>query len=262
MTKVSLFHIGPQKSGTTWVYKALQEHPEIECPPKDTIHYFDMYYYRGEEWYHGFFDTNLTRFDPTPSYIRSPWAAERIHRYNPEAKIILCLRDPIERAFSHCWHEKKKGKYNFEFSEVFSNYDLYSSWLEPGFYGRQLEKFLNYFPREQTLCLTFDELQADPGKYLSRIYAFAELSDTQFTPSVLEKKVNEAKPKQTFYTRLLKKLRLKGLANDLGKGEYNRGPAPEVQKELYKMVKPEIEYTEAVARIDLTHWKKKYEDLL
>ena len=75
---------------------------------------------------------------------------------NRAAKIIVCLRNPVERAFSHFWHERKKKKYNFDFSEVLRTYDLFSSLLEPGFYAEHIERFLGYFPREQILCQLFD----------------------------------------------------------------------------------------------------------
>ena len=117
MKPVDIFHIGPQKTGTTWIYRCSREHPEIAVPPKDSIHYFDMFYPRGRGWYAEFFadaKPGQKLIDPTPSYIRSPLAAARIYEENPEAKIVLCLRHPIERAFSHYWHEKKRGRFNFK----------------------------------------------------------------------------------------------------------------------------------------------------
>jgi hypothetical protein len=264
MKKVSLFHIGPQKSATTWVYRALKEHPEIQCSLKDSVYYFDMYYHRGANWYHQHFNkpnAEKKLFDPTPSYIRSPWAPERIYNYNPDAKIICCLRDPIERAFSHYWHEKKKKKYRFDFQEVFSNYDLYSSWLEPGFYGKHIKKYLKFFPRDQILCLLFDDLKEDPKRFLQQIYDFIDIKN-EFNLSVIGKKANEAGVRQDLIIKSIKKIKAKSLVDALGKKEYQKGIPIETQQRLYKIVKPEIEETENLLNIDLNHWKEKYENLL
>jgi len=165
MRPVDIFHIGPQKTATTWIYRCMLEHPELAGPPKDTIHYFDMFYGKGRDWYAGHFDDappSCKLFDPTPSYVRSPWAARRIAQENPSAKIVLCLRNPLERAFSHYWHEKKKAHTNLDFASALSNYDCYASWLEPGFLAEHIEQYLRYFPREQLLCQSFDRLESDP----------------------------------------------------------------------------------------------------
>ena len=77
---VSFFHVGPPKTGTTWVFECLQEHPQICCPPEDKIHYFSMLYHRGADWYHGHFEGCApSRFllDPSPSYFSSEMAAGR-----------------------------------------------------------------------------------------------------------------------------------------------------------------------------------------
>ena len=95
---VQLFHVGPQKSGTTWIYRCLAEHPGVAVPPRDSIHFFDMHFGRGDGWYlEHFQDAHADQplFDPTPSYLRSPWAPRRIAAHNPGARIALCLRHPV-----------------------------------------------------------------------------------------------------------------------------------------------------------------------
>lgn len=69
MTKVNFFHIGPQKSGTTWKYRAIKDHPQVETSPKDSVHYFNMHYHKGVDWYHDHFANRdkLVIFDSTPS---------------------------------------------------------------------------------------------------------------------------------------------------------------------------------------------------
>ncbi len=263
--KVELFHVGPQKSGTTWFYSCLAEHPEIACSEKDSIHYFDMYYHKGERWYLDHFRAakeGQLLFDPTYTYLRSPQAPERIASHNEEAKIIITLRNPIDRAFSHYWHEKKKGKYNFAFSEVFSNYDLFSSWIEPGFYALHIKRFAEYFPRHRILFLLFDELVENPERLLEKALEFIGVRH-KFKPSVLNKKINQAGTKKNIVFKLLNLVsKYAGEINpafrkisDIGRAEYVKGISPETRAMLYEMFEADIAETERIARLDLTSWK-------
>lgn len=282
---MDLFHIGPQKSATTWVYHCLSEHEEVFAPHTNTIHYYDMKYHKGREWYEGFFEDarpGQIQFDSTMTYIRSLWAPRRIAKENPDAKIMVCLRNPIDRAFSHYWHEKKKGSINFDFAEVLENYDLYSSWIEPGLYAEHIERYLQYFDREQFLFLRFEELKKNPKAFLTRILRFAEVNE-DFEPWWLHNKSNEAGGKRTFLNRAWRKLKavvaqsgLEAAARDLGlddavqyfeeesvlgsvlrdRSEYEAGIDPELHAELIDICEPEIQRLEELLDIELKSWKK------
>lgn len=275
MKPVECFHIGPQKAATTWVYRCLQGHPEIACPPKDSIHYFDIFYAKGREWYAQSFqeaESNQKLFDPTYTYIRSPWAPRRIYRENPRAKIVLCMRNPIDRAFSHYWHEKKKGKITFDFKEVLTNYDLFSSWVEPGFYAEHIERYLEYFPRDQILCLQFQTLRKDSEEFLRRLFFFFDV-DSTYTPSVVQEKVNQAGERRTVANKIWKRIRPKlrylgqnALINTVqgssflgpwivDRYEYEGGVHPDLRQELQKICEPEIWRLETLLDIDLSHWR-------
>lgn len=284
MVSVDLFHIGPQKSATTWVYRCLSEHPDVATPRSDTIHYYDMFHARGKDWYTEWFQQakdGQILYDPTTTYIRSPWAARRIAKDHPETKIMLCLRNPIDRAFSHYWHEKKKDKISFAFEEVLENYDLYSSWIETGFYAEHIERYLQYFDREQILCLQFETLENDERQFLSQILQFADV-DTDFEPSWLGKKSNEAGGRQTLANRAWHKVKktvvdseLEGVARRLhlddaaqklerapvvgtllkDKQEYKRGISPALREELAVLCEPEIQRLEDLLDVDLSHWR-------
>ena len=271
MKKVEIFIIGPQKAATRWMYEAIREHPELYTPQRSDhgIHYFDMFSYKSIDWYHQYFiDSNRNRklCDVTYSYIRSPWAARRIYQYNPKAKIILCMRNPVDRAFSHYWHEKKKGKYNFDFSEVLDNYDLFASWLEPGFYAEHIERFLQYFPEQQILYLLYDDLKKNPKQFLKQFLDFAEVN-SNFEPSFLNIKINKAGNKKDFKTKIINKLKKifqRILPNKLYKlienipffkSEYDKGIPLELKKELYRIAEPEVIRLEKLLNINLNDWK-------
>ncbi|MEL6493217.1 MAG: sulfotransferase domain-containing protein, partial [Cyanobacteria bacterium J06621_3] len=144
----NFFLAGCQKTGSTWIHQCFREHPEIYVPQDDAIHYFTINYYKGLSWYQQYYQEQLNETmigDTTPSYIRDPFVPRRIFNYCADAKIIITLRNPIDRAFSHYWHEKKKKKIAFDFSEVIRNYDLYQNWIVPGFYYEHLQKFYEWF---------------------------------------------------------------------------------------------------------------------
>jgi len=275
MDSVDVFGIGPQKAASTWIYRCLEEHQEVACPPTDSIHYYNIHYARGEEWYFRFFkdaQSGQVLFDPTPAYIRSLWAPRRIAKDNPEAKIICVLRNPIDRAFSHYWHEKKKGKIAFEFEEVTENYDLFSSWIEPGLYAEHLERYLKHFSRDQILCLPFQLLKQDDGEFLRRILDFIEV-DSSFQPTWLGEKVNEAGGRRTATNAVWRRVRrrLKSAGQDSlvesieeapvvggwvrNREEYKRGVSNEVRRELLEICEPEIQRIEALLDLDLSHWR-------
>lgn len=209
MNKVSVFHIGPQKSGTSWLYKALKEHPGVGTPETDAIHFFNVFYYKGVDWYQDRYSTcsdknNKLLFDPSPSYIRDKLAPQRIYDYNPHAKILLTARNPLERAFSHYWHEKKKDRFNFCFREALENYDLFVNWIEPGLYATNYRSYLEYFPSEQIKILFFDDLETSPEHFFKEICDFLNI-DSSFKPSTLEKKVNVAGRFKSYKQRQLEK---------------------------------------------------------
>lgn len=276
MRRIDVFHIGPQKSASTWLYTCLAEHPQVACASQEDVYYFDMNMHRGRDWYMSHFseataDQLLTDF--TCTYLRCPWAAERMAEENPAAKIILCLRNPIERAFSHYWHEKKRGRIAYDFAEVLTNYDLFSSWLETGFYSRHVERLLDRFPREQILCQRYELLEADSRSFLRQIFDFIGV-DVDFEPSVLNRRVNVAGHKQDPLNLTLHKIRrgLEGLGLGravsslerafpalTGKSEYLLGIPPDLKATLRQICEPEIERTEQLLKLDLSSWRRSGE---
>ncbi|WP_184080524.1 sulfotransferase family protein [Nocardiopsis mwathae] len=113
--------VGAQRCGTTSLFKALVQHPQVAGPVlRKGVHYFDTAYGRGAGWYRGHFPTRAaTRArggrprievgESSPYYLFHPLAAERIARDLPGVKVIVLLRDPVERAYSAHSHERARG---------------------------------------------------------------------------------------------------------------------------------------------------------
>jgi hypothetical protein len=256
------------------------EHPDIYVPDSDSTHFFTFNYVKGLDWYKELFYSGWSNQsvvgDTTPSYIRDEQAPRRIFDYNPNSKIIFSLRNPIDRAFSHYWHEKKKGKIAFEFCEVLENYDLYHNWVVAGFYHLYLQRFYEYFPSEQVLVMIYEDLLEDPSSFIREIFEFLEV-DPNFIPSVLHRRVNKAwgrpkgfqKVKRDIYTILswpirqlipkqiresLKKQYLGAESPVKAKTEYDYGMDEDVRARLCEIFRPENEKLSALIDKDLSRW--------
>mgnify|MGYP002713170279 CR=1 FL=1 len=217
--------------------------------------------------------------DATPSYLRSLVAAERIAQAFPDAKIAVTLRNPIERAFSHYWHEKKKGNISYVFSDVLRNFDCFANWVETGCYSRHLERFFSLFPQEQVLVQRFEGIGLDPHRFLSDLLEFVGV-ETDFMPTALQTKINPAIGRRAAKWRGIERqiaspLRRLGLYEAARRSKRwvssftpshaaHRGSDMEtlddvdaaVVEELNRILDPEIERLEKMLDWDLSEWRE------
>ncbi|WP_299782445.1 sulfotransferase domain-containing protein [uncultured Roseobacter sp.] len=267
--KVDMFHIGPQKTATTWFFDAIRHHPDVAVPPKDSVHYFDMHYLRGEDWYHGLFPTgNFTRYlDPTPSHIRDHDAAKRIHAYNPDARIIISARHPVERAFSHYWHEKKKLKIGFSFEEVFENYDLFDTWVLPGMYAGHYRRYAELFGEENVFIGFFDDVSANPQKLMDEICDFVGISRFE-RPDLFARRVNVAGERKSKRRKAADKIMMRYRLLRSVMKRYDRAMGRKTMEtladvddrciaKLYEVFEPDILDLERISGRDLSAWRSK-----
>lgn len=177
---------GVQKGGTTALDAYLREHPEVCMANKKEVHFFDRekFFKNGQgdyARYHGYFNPNKQHKvigEATPIYMYWQNAIKRIYQYNPNMKLIVVLRDPIERAYSHWNMERMRGNEDkafleaIEFEQQCTTQQRIFSYVERGFYLKQLKKIWSYFPRPQVLVLKNEELKAAPEQTLLRVTEF------------------------------------------------------------------------------------------
>jgi hypothetical protein len=191
--------IGAQKCGTTTLYRALQQHPRlVSNVTEKEVHYFDDNYGRGPSWYRSHFpiqaEDNSLYFEATPYYLFHPLAPQRVAQDLPHVKLIAILRNPTERAFSHYQHQVRNGREPLTtFAEALAaeserlrgeaeallqegHYQSFAhrkfSYQARGFYLQQLQRWLEFFPREQLHVLLMEEFQQDPQQALQSIFHF------------------------------------------------------------------------------------------
>jgi hypothetical protein len=265
---------GPQKCATTWLYDCLREHPDVYLPDTDSVHYFDMNYEKGDQWYRQFFSDCEDEFligEETPSYIRDEKTPKRIAETLPDVKIIFIVRNPIERAFSHYWHERSKNKIAFGFEEVFENYDLYQNWIVPGFYSRHFDRYESHLASEQIKIMFFEDLVADQQSYLQEVYDFLELPD--YTPSMLGKKSNDGQQRGIYQYKFYQSIRravgqnvpesiiklLRPIDNWVievvtSQNEYEQGMEESVRRQLERVFLEEAKRLESYTDRSFDHW--------
>ncbi|MCB0165884.1 MAG: sulfotransferase domain-containing protein [Anaerolineae bacterium] len=189
--KVKFVIAGAQKSGTTALHKYLYVHPNLCMTKKKELHFFDndarftgtsVDYTR----YHAFFSPNLQQRlcgEGTPDYMYWYSAPRRIWEYNPAMKIIIILRNPIDRAFSAWNMEIFRRREFLSFQEAIRNesqrirevmplqHRVYA-YVDRGFYTDQIRRVWHFFPKSQTLFLKSEHLRNDPQTALDRVCDF------------------------------------------------------------------------------------------
>ena len=188
----TMIGIGAQKCASSWVHAALGIHPQICVSNPKELDFFSYYFDRGYEWYEGHFNQTAGRpvkFEASPSYLHDLRCPTRVHAYNPAMKILLMLRDPIDRAYSNHLHEVINGHIGpISFADGLANNPSY---IEQGLYATHLARWLAVFPRDQVLVVFAEEVAAKPEATAAAVYAFAGV-DSTFTSQVLRERRNES----------------------------------------------------------------------
>jgi hypothetical protein len=196
---VTFLIAGVQKGGTTALYDYLADYPDVALSRSKELHFFDdeTLDWRAPDYgpYHAQFASPQGRpcGEATPIYLYWPEALERICAYNPAMRLIVTLRDPVQRAWSHWRMEYARGAEREPFAwcirqgrqRLFDSRPPIAPWghhrefsyVERGFYGEQLERLFAGFPREQVLILRAEDLKRDPAPTLGRVRRFLGLPD-------------------------------------------------------------------------------------
>jgi len=196
---------GVMKGGTSSLHWYLDQHPQVFMTTRKELHFFD----RPPAWRVAALDQYLARFDDTgrftargessPSYCYAPGAMAAIAEYDPQMKIIISLRDPVDRAISHIEHRHKisrrphKTLVHFDIWEELAR-DLRTQPLQPGaqvtersrgyhvrgHYHQQLRRMYEHFPTGQVLVLRLEDFRSDAAGQLNRVTDFLGIARHTF----------------------------------------------------------------------------------
>ncbi len=196
--------IGGQKCGTTWLSKMIRQHPDVFAPATKELHFFDkpFNYSRGIKWYQDQFENyqgEKAIGEFTPNYLcvnrsggreiqnNKNWnIPQLIHKNYPDIKLLVSLRDPVQRAISAYYHFvcRRGIAPTTRITEVDDKYGIISI----GFYYSHLCEWLKFFAKDQFLILIYEhDIVQNPEQTIRHIYRFLEI-DEQFKPEDLKKK--------------------------------------------------------------------------
>lgn len=309
--KPDFFIVGAAKSGTTALQQTLAMHPDIYMSLIKEPNYFynevaieelrvglqkklkkenaakwisegmngELWnaFLREENLYQKLFikaKDNQKCGEASVSYLYSLKAAENIYNYNPNAKIIIMLRNPIDRAWSHFNMERRMGLVTGNFLQEFDKYKALSHpiwgkdpiFLSGGNYFEQVKRYLNRFPKEQVLICLYDDYKKNPKNTINKILAFIGVTINNDIELIQNKKANEARksiidnflPSGGLKSRLRKAVQLIGLHRYLKKllSKESKEVLPDQYriklKEYYEL---EIKKLESLIDINLNNWK-------
>jgi Sulfotransferase domain len=198
--------IGAQKCGTTFLYQLLAQHPYMRPAFAKEVHYFDLNFRKGDNWYRSYFPLQMRSSrkyitgEASPYYLFHPHAPRRASAVVPDAKLIVLLRNPVDRAYSHYQHQvkrvKREARETLTFEEAIEAekrilpgevrkmlqdeyYESSSyrsrSYLSRGVYIDQLLLWSSLFQRKQMLILKSEDLFNDTTNALERMLDFLEI---------------------------------------------------------------------------------------
>jgi Sulfotransferase domain len=180
---------GAQKCGTTALHYQMEKHPQIALPDREELHFFDdeerfAKAVNYQELHDKFCPSRaIVAGESTPAYLYWRPAIERIWNYSKDIKLIILLRNPIDRAFSHWNMQRERGYDTLDFldaikaeqsrqSETAPLQSRRFSYVGRSLYGEQLERVFKYFPREQVQIVRSEELRNDFSKAINSIFTF------------------------------------------------------------------------------------------
>ena len=170
--QVDFIIFGAAKCATTWLQQSLTQTPSINMPGPE-LHFFSREYDKGLDWYRAQFDDCETAQligEKSNSYLTVPEAAARIRDFAPDARLILQMRDPVQRAYSDYCMLFRRGEVSGNIKEYLDpDTAAQQRFLADGRYAHHLQRFYDLFPSEQILLLAFEDIRLNPTGNLDKV---------------------------------------------------------------------------------------------
>ena len=233
MTMPNFLIIGAAKAGTTSLAQYLKQHPQVYISPVKEPYFFSLegqkrdFQGPGDPETFAKAVTNLEDYqnlfagvagevaigEASVSYLHTPLAAKRIYKYLPNVKLIVILRNPVDRAYACFMHQIREGHEPFtDFAQALAQEEkrIQENWMflwhyqQNGFYYAQLKPYYNLFNRSQIKIYLYEDLQNDAATLVRDIFNFIEV-DQNFVPDLSIRYNMSGVPKSWFVQNLLTK---------------------------------------------------------
>jgi hypothetical protein len=224
LVKPNFINIGPGRCGTSWLYEALEAHPQIGMGKVKETEFFNTHYAKGVDWYESHFSHLASRKaigEVSNNYYLDAQVAQRIRDYNPEIKIIINIRDPfnllgsvyqfgqrrglqlppIEAALAEPVGKFMGSGYDYRLKRNTLTRTDRISLLESVMLSDLIKPFVAVFPENQIYCFIYEKFRQNPEIVLEEIYRFLGV-DPDYQPKVATEVVNQSiSPRSRFLAR-------------------------------------------------------------
>jgi hypothetical protein len=217
--------VGAQRAGTSWWFDLIAQHPSVASDATKELHYFDRFCFtpfseRDIHEYRRFFPRPASGItgEWTPRYMHDFWTPRLLARAAPEAKILVLLRDPIERYRSGFTLVASTMRKRDPFTIPLRANDQ----LHRSLYFEQLTRLLEHFDRSQLLVLQYERCLGDPASQLRRTYEFLALDPPDHVPESIHDRIGRPRPSAELSEKLMRTLKdrladdVSGLARTFG----------------------------------------------
>jgi hypothetical protein len=274
MTLPTFLIPGAMKAGTSSLAALLRQHPDIYLPERE-VHFFnvDARYEKGMGHYETYFEGAAGAQavgEKTPTYSYQANVPERIARHLPGVKLLWIFREPVSRAYSHYRFFVSMGKERQPFDRVLAREgqgrttDFTMRYQDRSVYVTQVERYLQYFAREQMAFLLFEDLLHQPQQVLARTCAFLGVDPTFDFPERTVRQNVTRQPRsvlfqwiayQVFHRKGARVLRLVKKVNRKAAGR-PEPMDPGLRHTLSTFYAPHNERLAALTGLDLSVWNK------
>ncbi len=283
----NFFIVGTPKAGTTSLYHYLEEHPDVYMSPVKETNYFSYneiksqgLFYNEEhicslnqyqEQFKGVKDEKAVG-EASVSYLYYPLVPSKIKEFNPEAKIIIVLRNPIERGFSHYLMDKRLGFVHLSYENIVWENNkhpqselYYQQYVALGQYYEQVKRYLEAFSEKQVKILFYEDIIKDIQSVIKELYTFLNV-DYTFSPNTDQQHNVYSSPKNFFIQKLYAQKKIRAIAKRFFgeniqhqlKDNFFRKEKPVLNEKLrlalIEIYKTNIYKTSALLKKDLTYW--------
>jgi hypothetical protein len=287
--KVDFFIVGAPKAGTTSLYHYLNEHPEIVMSRQKETDYFSdedlqkkgLYYGKNRintlEKYHSLFqnaDQKKTG-EASVSYLFYEDVPQKIKAYNSNGKIIIMLRNPVDRAFSHYLMDYRLGLISKSFESILENEKkdiktslFYQQYIELGQYSGQVKRYIEKFGKENVTIIFYYDFKNHVVKEVQKVYEFLEV-DSKYRAEIENKHNTYSMPKNNWirliysfvsFRKILNRILPKRKVRKIKEKLFIKSKKPKLsdvlRARLINLYAHDIKQLEELLSVDLSQWKK------
>ncbi|MBN2087473.1 sulfotransferase domain-containing protein [Candidatus Peregrinibacteria bacterium] len=274
--KVDFIGVGVPKAATTWITDCLDKHPDICMSEPKEVRYFDENKEKKLSWYKKHFihcKKGQIKGEFSTKYLYDSDAPRLIKKFFPEVKIIICLRNPVDRAYSEYWMAREY--YSYKPNDTFENLLKEGCFIRSGMYYTYIKNYLRYFSGDKIHIILLEDIKSSPKNVLKELLDFLNV-DSDIAHSLIKGKSNTSKKiryrsfieilrflsktlidlRLNFLIKFLKKIGLKKLLLKLTTVPYKYPEMnPETRKGFKKIFREDIERLEKLIDRDLSRWK-------